>query len=293
MVMLWNFLISLLCILCIGKGDILRLDACNKISAIFNVVLENSLLEKTVYSLIENINLNRCLRICMQYPKCKSFSYMLHYSQCRIHQSTSADKETFLQDVIGWVHYETSKNEPNLGPVCEERKPCYGRCVDTCDTKGYKCECKGDWVLLKRNLCFGARANEFGTFEIQHDAVISAMKLVYVGGGGVTCFDGARLTNWGCEYEPYPFVRENVAAVITDDQDNILYPSKVYDKTLGFFFVPGYNADSPFLIFNATNHTVHQGQKLRLHYGEALLSPYHFNNLGQSCVDIYAELCDA
>ncbi|XP_057315581.1 uncharacterized protein LOC130656697 isoform X2 [Hydractinia symbiolongicarpus] len=144
-----DILIILLCVVCIGKGDILRLDSCNKLYANFNVVFENTLLKNTVYSLVENILLNRCLEICMHYPKCKSFSYILHYSQCRIHHSTSADNETILQDTVGWVHYETTENEQNLGPVCLEKKPCkFGRCVDTCDVKGYKCHCKGNFEFF-------------------------------------------------------------------------------------------------------------------------------------------------
>ncbi|XP_057315621.1 uncharacterized protein LOC130656723 [Hydractinia symbiolongicarpus] len=82
----------------------------------------------------------------MQYPKCKSFSYMFHHSQCRIHHSTRTDTGSNLQKENGWTHYETNENATNVGPVCEERKPCnFGKCVDTCDDKGYKCEftCSG------------------------------------------------------------------------------------------------------------------------------------------------------
>ncbi|XP_057316547.1 uncharacterized protein LOC130657575 [Hydractinia symbiolongicarpus] len=166
----------------------------------------------------------------------------------------------------------------------------FGDRVMTNTSKGM-CKCKGDWILLKRNVCFGARANEYGTFKVQHDAVMTDIKLVHVGGPGVSCEETQPSTKWGCDHVSY-FNVENVAAVITDDQNNLLYPSIENYAGHGFFTVPGYNANSPYLIFNATSHTVHKGQELRLHYGETLFGLYLANNSGESCADIYAKLCD-
>ncbi|XP_057315435.1 uncharacterized protein LOC130656563 [Hydractinia symbiolongicarpus] len=288
------FLTLLICIVYISKGDILRLSECNKFYAVFDVVFNNFLLINTTYSLVRNIELNRCLIICMQYPRCKSFSYMFHHSQCRIHHSTRTDTGSNLQKENGWTHYETNENATNVGPVCEERKPCnFGKCVDTCDDKGYKCEytCSGEWILLKRNVCFGARANQFGTFKLTHDAVMTGIKLVHVGGPGLTCIEDTPPTKWGCDYG-HGFVVENVAAVITDEQNNTLYPSMKYHIRHGFFNVPGYNANSSYLIYNATSYTVHKEQELRIHYGEAWASTGQpANNNGTSCADIYAKLC--
>ncbi|XP_057315549.1 uncharacterized protein LOC130656665 [Hydractinia symbiolongicarpus] len=137
------FLTLLIYIVCISKGEILRLSECNKFYAVFDVVFNNFLLVNTTYSLVRNIELNKCLIICMQYPKCKSFSYMFHHSQCRIHHSTRTDTGSNLQKENGWTHYETNENATNVGPVCERRNPCKcGKCVDTCDETGFKCELK-------------------------------------------------------------------------------------------------------------------------------------------------------
>ncbi|XP_057316191.1 uncharacterized protein LOC130657234 [Hydractinia symbiolongicarpus] len=158
----------------------------------------------------------------------------------------------------------------------------------TLPTKALTDTTKGDWFLMKRNVCFGARANEFGKFTIQNDAVMTAIKLVHVGGPGLMCEVNTPPTKWGCDYV-HPYVVENVAAVITDDQNNLLYPSMDDYADSGFFTVPGYNANSPYLIFNATNHTVYKGQELRLHYGEAWNEGYLSSNSGKSCADIYAK----
>lgn len=65
-----------------------------------------------------------------------------------------------------------------------------------------------------------------------------------------------------------------------------------YYKDFGLFYTPGYNAYSPYLIFNATNQTVHKGQEFRLHYGESLLGYDLYDNSGKSCADVYTKLCD-
>ncbi|XP_057316016.1 uncharacterized protein LOC130657067 [Hydractinia symbiolongicarpus] len=292
MLFLWNLMAIFFCKASTVKGDILRLYACNKLYGLFDAVYENVLLSNTTYSLVENIDLNHCSITCMQYPKCKSFSYMFDHSKCRIHHSTSADNGTVLQKTIGWIHYETNNNEQNLGRVCKERNPCrYGRCVDTCDSKGYRCHSKGEWIVLQRNVCFGAKAGEFGTFEIPHNGIMTGIKLVHVGGIGVTC-GAIALTKWGCDFGSPPFTVENIGVVITDDQNKKLYPSMEYDKGNGFSFIPGYGANSPYVVFNAPNHAVHKRQEIRLHYGEALFGTNLDNNSGRSCADIYAKLSD-
>ncbi|XP_057316838.1 uncharacterized protein LOC130657862 [Hydractinia symbiolongicarpus] len=229
------------------------------------------------------------------------FSHSLAFvAVARISAATAANRNV-LTNEISKYNFKTSckiskwtKEDEKVGPVCEERKPCKSRkCVDTCDDAGFKCEPTflGDWILLKHNVCFGAHENEFGTIKLQHDAVMTNIKLVHVGGPGLTCVRGTPLTKWGCDYGGV-FVTENVAAVITDDQNNLLYPSTEYYLSNGFFNVPGYNAKSPYLIFHAASHTVHKGQELRLHYGDTLFDGYLSNNSGESCADVYAKFYD-
>lgn len=122
---------------------------------------------------------------------------------------------------------------------------------------------------------------------------MTGVKLVNVGGGGVKCKEGTPTAKWGCDLGGV-FVLENVGVVITDDRNEHLYPSLKYHKKYGFFHIPGYNANSPSLIFNETYHTVHKNQQLRFHYGEALYGKdgYISDNDGESCADIFAKLCD-
>lgn len=131
----------------------------------------------------------------------------------------------------------------------------------------------------------------FASFTVPNDAVITDMKLVHVGGPGFTCYDGATPTKWGCDGIKH-YVVQNTGVVITDDQDNTLYPSMAHHVNYGYFTIPGYNANSPFLVFSETSHTVYKGQELRLHYGEVVYHGNLGNNGGESCADIYAIMCD-
>ncbi|XP_057316217.1 uncharacterized protein LOC130657256 [Hydractinia symbiolongicarpus] len=173
-------------------------------------------------------------------------------------------------------------------PICG-KTPCYfGRCVQTDDSKQYKCESDDKWVLLKRNVCFGARVNQSGRFHVNYDGIVTGIKLQHVGGSGVTCSMLLTPTKWGCNATGvYPL--EYIGVLITDIQENILYPSPKYHIGNGLFHIPGYNANSPYLIFNATNHTVNKGQELRLHYSEGIFGGAH-DNSGESCADIFAIL---
>lgn len=149
-----------------------------------------------------------------------------------------------------------------------------------------------DWTLLKRNVCFGARSKEYGQFEVQYDAVTSAIKLVHVGGIGVTCVNTKPVTKWGCAAnELPPFGVENIAVVITDKQNKLLYPAMAYHKGSVYFFLSGYNANSAYLIFNVPSDIIHKGQQLRLHFSEDIFGLNTLDNSGESCADIYAKLC--
>ncbi|XP_057299898.1 uncharacterized protein LOC130630426 [Hydractinia symbiolongicarpus] len=149
-----------------------------------------------------------------------------------------------------------------------------------------------EWTLLKRNVCFGARPKEYGEFKVQYDAVIKSIKLVHVGGIGVKCVDYRPATKWGCRVnEIPPFGEENIAVVITDKQNKLLYPDTAYHKGAGFFFLPGYNSTSAYLILPGPSEIIHKGQELRLHFSEDLYELDASDNSGESCADIYAKLC--
>lgn len=149
----------------------------------------------------------------------------------------------------------------------------------------------GEWISLKQGVCFGTKANQFGTFKIPNQGVLAGVKMQHVGGSGVTCGPVNR-TFWGCDFATDYDSKDNVAVAITDDQNNILYPNWKFHIKHGYYNMSGYNAYSPTVIFNSTNHTVYKEQELRLHYAETLFSANPSGNMGESCADVFAVLCD-
>lgn len=234
-----------------------------------------------------------CMLLCEGDKQCDRVIFKLQNKQmgngeCWFVETSTGSMEEEIQTL---KKDESIKSYKKIMPKYPAQPIChFGKRVVTNTSIGYKCQCKREWTLLKRDVCFGTHANEFGTFEIQHNAVMTEIKLVHVGGGGVTCAENSPLTKWGCDHNQQ-FVIGNIGVIITDNQNNILYPSMEYHIWSGFFSVPGYNANSPYLIFGAKNHTVEEGEELRLHYAETLFG-YAENNNGTSCADIYAKLCD-
>lgn len=131
--------------------------------------------------------------------------------------------------------------------------------------------------------------NEFATFKVLNNGLLPGVKMVHVGGPGVTCMPKAIPLNWGCDLNGKG---KYIRIVITDHQNNTTFSSTQYYKNDGYFSVPGYNASSPYLIFDEGNHTVQMGQELRLHYSETLYGPRPDNNGGRSSADNYAKLCE-
>lgn len=234
-----------------------------------------------------------CLLQCERDKQCDRIMFKVQNKQMRngecwfVKQNTTdkgGEMQTLKKD-------RSIKSYKKTTPECPAKAKCYyGNCAITNDLKGYNCECRSDWILLKRNVCFGARANQYGTFNIQYDAYMTGIKLVHVGGIGVTCLENVALTKWGCDYINQ-FSNRYVSVVITNYQNNKLYPYGGHIGS-GFYSVPGYNANSPYLIFGARNYTVYRNEEFRIHYAETLMG-YYQNNNGTSCADIYAKLCDA
>ncbi|XP_057309791.1 uncharacterized protein LOC130647822 [Hydractinia symbiolongicarpus] len=253
--------------------------------------LDDELPDGGVTKYFKNCTEVSCLLQCEREKQCDRIMFKLHNKQMRNGECWFVKNTTDKGEEMQTLKKDKSiKSYQKTTPECPSKAKCYyGNCAITNDLKGYNCECQDDWILLKSNVCFGARANQYGTFNIQYDAYMTGIKLVHVGGNGVTCLENVALTKWGCD-SINQYSNKYVSVVITNYQNNVLYP---YMGHLGegFYSVPGYNANSPYLIFGGRNYTVYRNKELRIHYGETLMG-YHQKNNGTSCADIYAKLCD-
>ena len=133
-------------------------------------------------------------------------------------------------------------------------------------------------------MCFGAKDNQFGRFEIEISGSVNAVRLVHVS-GDVTCsvYGGAQAwSKFGCFK-----TREQLYTVITTSQNDILLPQSQQIM----YTLPGHYPDSEEIVFAeiSTPLVLSSGQELRIWYGEDLAKYYEGDNGGSSCVDVYAK----
>ena len=148
--------------------------------------------------------------------------------------------------------------------------------------------------LVKANfrpLCFGAKDNQSGRFNVPCGGEIAAVKLVHLS-GYVTC-DKRNFSHWsfwGCG--SHPLAKYYVDVTITTSTNTIISPPSpiLNDQRAGLWFeLPGYNSLSHEIILpRFSPYSVSLGQELRLWYGEDLVDFTENDNAGWFCSDVYA-----
>ena len=135
-------------------------------------------------------------------------------------------------------------------------------------------------------VCFGAKDDQFGSFEVKIGGSVNSVKLVHVSGEvGCSAFLGGLVgSKFGCSKlfpELYTF--------ITTTNNDILLPE--IDKILSMYTLQGYRPDSTEIVFKniLTPLRLSSGQQLRIWYGEDLRNENESDNGGLSCVDVYAK----
>ena len=145
----------------------------------------------------------------------------------------------------------------------------------------------GWFKINAEEVCFGAKNDSYGIFNIQKMGKIFAFKLAHLS-GGVSCFDDLdSTTKWGCG--------GSLNTHITNSSNFRLFPRNESDTSLGFdpnlfYKLPGFNCDSSAIEFRFFSSAiwVHTGQEFRIWYGEDLINKAEENNLlSKSCVDVY------
>ena len=140
-------------------------------------------------------------------------------------------------------------------------------------------------------VCFGAKGDSFGTFEIHKPGDIYRLKLVHRSGYVNCAFSRAFYTKWGCGLK---HLSKKLNIHITDEKDTRIFPANV-DGSLGldvrfYYTLPGFDENSTEIVFDSTPTplSVVAGQKFRIWYGEDLAGKDEGDNDGTSCTDVYA-----
>ena len=144
--------------------------------------------------------------------------------------------------------------------------------------------------MNKSPICFGARNNQFGSFNVPCNGTLASVKLVHVD-GYVKCNQGDRKRSfWGCIQDP----TNEVNVEIKNDADTAILPSSDFLVMSGekeSLQTPGYNSLSTELVLSASVSNppkVTKGQWLRLSLREDSLSSHE----EKSCCDVYARFSE-
>ena len=144
--------------------------------------------------------------------------------------------------------------------------------------------------MNKSPICFGARNNQFGSFNVPCNGTLASVKLVHVD-GYVKCNQGDRKRSfWGCIQDP----TNEVNVEIKNDADTAILPSSDFLVMSGekeSLQIPGYNSLSTELVLSASVSNppkVTKGQWLRLSLREDSLSSHE----EKSSCDVYARFSE-
>jgi len=139
-------------------------------------------------------------------------------------------------------------------------------------------------------VCFGARSNQYDSFNVPYGGKIAAVKLIYLS-GYVTCSGQiSHYSFWGCGN--HPSLKKYVSLAITTSSNALLMPPNEFFTLSGgagrWSELPGYNSFSPEIILpRFYPYSVSSGQELRLWYGEDLVNWFEGDNKGLVCCNVY------
>ena len=136
-------------------------------------------------------------------------------------------------------------------------------------------------------MCFGAKNNSFGTFEIRQSGDIYNLKLVHQS-GAVSCNNEKKsATKWGCGAS---HLDNQLNVHITNESNvRILPTSSVKCDAHLSYKLPGFHQNSAEIVFDffPVPLSVTIGQRFRVWYGEDLIKNQEGDNFGKSFIDVY------
>ena len=150
-----------------------------------------------------------------------------------------------------------------------------------------------NWKKINTDpVCFGAKDDSYGTFNITESGIIYTFKLVHLS-GSVSCNQKDPSSYWGCDNPG--FGEERLLTIITFQNNSALLLAdykKTQDNNCTYYSykIEGVGLNETELWFNnlPSPISVSAGQEFQLWYGADLKNCYEFDNSGQTCADVYA-----
>ena len=143
-------------------------------------------------------------------------------------------------------------------------------------------------------VCFGARNNRYGAFNITKSGLLKTMKLVRKS-GSIKCNPSDPASYWGCTYQS-SYGNNGLMTIITNAKKEAILPPAGKLKASGgcnnanyFYSLNGMTHTSPELVFgNLTNKvSLSRNQELQIWYGQDWIDRSESDNNGTTCVDVY------
>ena len=143
-------------------------------------------------------------------------------------------------------------------------------------------------------VCFGARNNRYGAFNITKSGLLKTMKLVRKS-GSIKCNPSHPASYWGCTNLLF-YGNNDLLTIITNATREAILPPAGKLKGNGdcnnanfFYSLNGITHTSPELVFgNLTNKvSLSRNQELQIWYGQDWMDCSESDNNGTTCVDVY------
>ena len=150
------------------------------------------------------------------------------------------------------------------------------------------------WQKLNTDpVCFGARGNKYGAFNITKTGRVRTMKLVRKS-GSIRCNTVYGDSFWGC-MKRASYSSKQFMTIMTNNKGEALLPPTEALKDSGCGKRYNYELEetghkSPVLVFRNLSSLLPlaRGQELQIWYGQDLVDCSEENNSGTTCVDVYA-----
>ena len=153
-----------------------------------------------------------------------------------------------------------------------------------------------NWQKINaKDVCFGARGNQYGAFNITKTGRLKAMKLVHKS-GAIKCNLNDGASYWGCR-NVGSYGNDGLMTIITNANKTCLLPpvedlkAESWCKNKKYFYnLSGTSHNSTELVFRNLSIplSVSRNQELQIWYGQDWVDCSEDNNSGTTCVDVYA-----
>ena len=146
-------------------------------------------------------------------------------------------------------------------------------------------------------VCFGARDNKYGAFNMTKTGRVKTMKLIHKS-GSLRCNRVDNDSYWGCANNNYAnkmmtiITKANGEAFLPPAED--LEGRNIKNKTCfnkkHCYSLKGFGHKSPELVLPnpPSPLSLSRGQELQIWYGQDWINCSEENNSGSTCVDVYA-----